>query len=110
MAEFWQRRDPTAGTVRNEFLEVYLARLDYIEENFSVMNTLGINTDPGRVYALLGEPDIIEYRPLEEYSLPTQTWTYFTPPTVVSFADFGGFGEFELITDWEEVQNAYERH
>lgn len=110
MAEFWQKRDPTTETPRNEFLEEYLIRLDYIEENFAVPNTLGINTDTGRVYALLGEPDIIEYRPLENYSLPSQIWTYFTPPTEVAFADFDGFGEFELVTDWEEVWNAWERH
>ncbi len=110
MAEFWHRRDPSPGTVRNEYLEEYLTRLDYIEDHFSVLNKMGINTDRGRVYILLGEPDIRENRPLENFSLPSQTWTYFTPPLEVDFVDYDGYGEFELYTEWEEVRNAWERH
>lgn len=110
MAEFWQKRDPSPGTVRNEYLEEYLTRLDYVEDNFSVLNTMGVSTDMGRVYILLGEPDIIENRPLENYGLASQTWTYFTPPLEVSFIDHFGYGEFELYTEWEEVSNAWDRH
>lgn len=110
MAEFWQKRDPSPGTVRNEYLEEYLTRLDYVENNFSVLNTMGINTDMGRVYILMGEPDIIENRPLENYGHASQTWTYFTPPLEVSFIDNFGYGEFELYTEWEEVRNAWDRH
>ena len=110
MAEFWQKRDPSPGTVRNEYLEEYLTRLDYIDDHFSVLNTMGINTDRGRVYILLGEPDINENRPLENFSLPSQTWTYFTPILEVTFVDYDGCGDFELYTEWEEVRNAWERH
>lgn len=110
MAEFWHRRDPSPVTVRNEYLEEYLTRLDYIDDHFSILNTMGINTDQGRVYVLLGEPDINENKPLENYSLPSQTWTYFTPPLEVCFVDYDGCGEFELYTEWEEVRNAWERH
>lgn len=110
MAEFWQRRDPSPVTVRNEFLEEYLERLDYIDENFSLPNMLGINTDQGRVYILLGEPDMIEQKPLEISTLPSQIWTYFTPPLEVYFIDYDGYGMFELYSEWEEVQNASERH
>ncbi len=110
MAEFWQERDPTPVTVQNEFLEMYLARLDYIEENFSMLNTMGINTDQGWVYALLGEPDMIDSRPLETSTLPTQVWTYFTPPVEVLFVDRIGCGTFELANDWEEVMIIHDRH
>jgi len=110
MAEFWHRRDPSPGTVRNEFLEMYLARLDYIEENYSMLNTMGINTDQGRVFALLGEPDIIDSRPLETSALPTQIWTYCSPAIEVYFIDHDNCGTFELATDWEEVQSVYEGH
>lgn len=110
MAEFWQERDPTPVTVQNEFLEMYLARLDYIEENFSMLNTMGITTDQGWVFALLGEPEIIDSRPLETASRPTQVWTYFSPPIEVLFIDYNGCGTFELETDWEEVLGIHERH
>jgi GWxTD domain-containing protein len=110
MAEFWQKRDPTPGTPRNEYLEVYLARLDEIDSRFSYLNTMGINTDMGRVFALLGEPDIIDSRPMETSTLPTQVWTYVSPPIEVSFIDYDGCGFYELATDWEEVQITHERH
>ncbi|MCD4701388.1 MAG: GWxTD domain-containing protein [Candidatus Aegiribacteria sp.] len=110
MAEFWQERDPTPVTVQNEFLEMYLARLDYIEENFSMLNTMGITTDQGWVFALLGEPEIIDSRPLETASRPSQVWTYFSPPIEVLFIDYNGCGTFELETDWEEVLGIHERH
>ena len=109
MAEFWQERDPTPVTVQNEFLEMYLARLDYIEENFSMLNTMGINTDQGWVFALLGEPDIIDSRPLETATLPLQVWTYFTPPVEVLFVDKNGCGTYELASDWEEVMVIHDR-
>jgi len=110
MAEFWQRRDPTPVTIQNEYLEIYLARLDYIEENFSMLNVLGISTDQGWVFALLGEPDIIDSRPLETATLPLQIWTYFSPPLEVLFVDNNGCGTFELETDWEEVMFIHDRH
>lgn len=109
MAEFWQKRDPTPGTARNEYLEVYLERLDQIERRFSVLNVPGVNTDQGRVYALLGEPDIIDSRPMERSTRPVQVWTYCTPPVEVSFIDYDGCGIYELVTDWEEVRSAYDR-
>jgi GWxTD domain-containing protein len=110
MAEFWQRRDPTPGTQRNEYLEIYLQRLDEIDRRFSAMNTMGINTDQGRVYALLGEPDIIQSSPMEDSTIPTQIWTYCSPPIEVLFVDRYGVGIYELETDWEEVQVFHERH
>ncbi len=110
MAEFWQERDPTPGTVQNEYLEMYLTRLDYIEEKFSMLNVMGITTDQGWVFALLGEPDIIDSRPLETATLPTQEWTYFSPALEVLFIDYYGCGTFELATDWEEVLAIYDRH
>lgn len=110
MAEFWQERDPTPGTPRNEYLEMYLARLDEIDRRFSVLNIKGINTDQGRVYALLGEPDMIDSRPMEISTLPTQVWTYCSPPIEVAFIDYDGCGIFELATAWEEVQVFHDRH
>jgi len=109
MAEFWAQRDPTPGTVRNEYLEEYLERLDYIEEHFSVHSSLGIISDQGRVYALLGPPDMIEDMPLELSTLPSITWIYFSPPLEVVFIDHYAVGAFDLVTDWEEVRSDWEK-
>jgi GWxTD domain-containing protein len=108
MSEFWLKRDWSPHTPGNEYLEEYLKRLDYIEENFSVHNTSGIMTDQGMVYALLGTPDIVEDRPIEISTLPYKVWTYFSPAASVVFIDRDGYGLYELETSWEEVTSAYE--
>lgn len=109
MSEFWQQRDPTPYTSENEYLDVYLARLDVVMDRFSVFGIKGISTDMGRVYALLGEPDIIEDMPFETETPPYQVWTYFSPSLTVVFVDDDGFGLYELSTPWSEVRRVYER-
>jgi len=109
MSEFWQQRDPTPYTSENEYLDVYLARLDVVMDRFSVFGIKGISTDMGRVYALLGEPDIVEDMPFETESPPYQVWTYFSPSLTVVFVDDDGFGLYELATPWSEVRRVYER-
>ncbi len=109
MSEFWQKRDYAPGTVENEFQQEYIERLDYIDEHFSMQNTMGINTDQGRIYVLFGEADIIEDRPVEISTMPTVVWTYFTPPLEILFIDRDGYGHYEISTDWEEVYSVWER-
>ena len=109
MSQFWQEKDPTPMTPVNEYLDMYLERLDYIMEHFSTAGTIGIDTDMGRVYALMGEPDILEDMPFETDDIPYQVWTYFTPAITVVFADEYGIGIYELVTSWAEIRRAYER-
>jgi GWxTD domain-containing protein len=54
---FWARRDPTAGTPRNEFREEFLRRVRYAEGSFKEKRTRGDLTDRGQVYILLGPPE-----------------------------------------------------
>ena len=108
MSRFWKRRDPTPDTSRNEYLDQYLSRLDYVERRFSVFSIRGAATDMGRVYLLLGEPDIIEDHPMEVDVKPYQIWTYFTPALTVVFIDETGYGSFELTTPWEEIRDSVE--
>jgi len=108
MSDFWLKRDYSPLVRGNEFLEEYLRRLDYISLSFSVHNISGIATDQGMVYALLGEPDIVEDRPIELSTSPYQIWMYFSPAATIVFVDRGGYGQYELETPWEEVTSAYE--
>jgi len=108
MSDFWLKRDHSPLSRGNEFLEEYLRRLDYISLSFSVHNISGIATDQGMVYALLGEPDIVDDRPIELSTSPYQIWTYFSPAATVVFVDRGGYGQYELETPWEDVTSAYE--
>ncbi len=108
MSEFWQSRDPNPMTRRNEYLEVYLERLDHVTR-FSALGSPGITTDMGQVYALLGEPDIITDMPFETETLPYQVWTYFSPAITVLFVDRYGSGIYYLETPWMDIRRAYER-
>jgi GWxTD domain-containing protein len=54
---FWARRDPTAGTPRNEFREEFLARVRFAEGSFKEKRTRGSLSERGQVYILLGPPE-----------------------------------------------------
>jgi len=108
MSDFWLKRDISPLARGNEFLDEYMRRLDYISHSFSVHSISGITTDQGMVYALLGEPDIVEDRPIELSTSPYQIWTYFSPAATVVFVDRDGYGQYELETPWEDVTSAYE--
>jgi GWxTD domain-containing protein len=53
---FWARRDPTAGTPRNEFKDEFEQRVVHADRNWSEPRTPGSLTDRGRVYIVLGNP------------------------------------------------------
>jgi len=106
MSEFWARRDPNPLTGENEFLDAYLDRLDVVMDRFSTSGISGITTDMGRVWALLGEPDIVEDEPFETGTYPYQVWTYFSPSVTVVFVDRDGFGLYEMTSPWDDVRRA----
>ena len=54
---FWARRDPSAGTPRNEFREEFLSRVRFAEGSFTEKRTRGSLTERGQVYILLGQPE-----------------------------------------------------
>lgn len=107
MADFWNLRDPYPASRGNEYLEIYLLRLDYVSRHFSTLGIRGINTDMGIVYAKMGEPDIIADFPFELNSYPYVTWEYFTPSLNLTFVDHGGYGYYELVEQWETVDRAF---
>jgi GWxTD domain-containing protein len=54
--EFWDRRDPTPSTPRNEYKEEHYRRFEYALEKFQE-GVPGWRTDRGRVYIIHGPPD-----------------------------------------------------
>ncbi len=54
--QFWLRRDPTPGTVENEYKEEHYRRIAYVNEHFS-SDLPGWKTDRGRIYIMFGPPD-----------------------------------------------------
>lgn len=125
---FWQRRDPTPATPRNEFQEEFEKRLAYVNKKFSAGNTPGWKTDRGKIYLRYGPPTSIEYHPsgdviqkhtrgnasdpgikqdamkLNSFSYPFEEWWYNSIPGVgndirLEFVDTSLMGDYQLGRD-----------
>jgi len=62
--EFWKIRDPNPATVENEYKDEYEARIEFANKWFAEIpkdNKRGWDTDRGRIYLVLGEPDIVMF-------------------------------------------------
>ncbi|MGN6183398.1 MAG: VWA domain-containing protein [Thermoanaerobaculia bacterium] len=69
--DFWRRRDIAAGTTNHAARNEYMARLEFVKENFGQASS-----DRGRVYLVQGPPaDLIEVKCLQ-YFQPIQVWKY----------------------------------
>ncbi len=57
---FWLRRDPTPGTIANEYREEHYRRIAEANLRFSFGGTQGWQSDRGRIYIVYGEPESVE--------------------------------------------------
>ncbi len=75
--QFWLRRDPTPGTIENEFKEEHYRRIAYANEHYA-SGIPGWETDRGRIYITFGPPDEIESRPsgTPASRFPMEQWLY----------------------------------
>jgi len=81
--QFWTRRDPSPGTVENEFRDEHYHRIAYANERFrTASGKPGWKTDRGHMYIVYGPPDEIESHPsggeLRGRGIvpPFETWRY----------------------------------
>lgn len=101
--EFWLRRDPTPGTVRNERMEEYYYRVAFANRRYSSV-TEGWRTDRGHVTVLYGQPDTIEYHPFNFSVKPYEVWYYYRIGRRFIFVDETGLGDYELLVPiWDET-------
>jgi len=98
IAKFWQKRDQSPETPRNEFRENYLARVKFANDNFSGFRE-GWKTDMGRVLLIYGEHDEIERFPSSNDARSYQIWRYFEIEGGVEFifVELRSGGEMELV-------------
>jgi GWxTD domain-containing protein len=112
---FWLRRDPTPGTVENEYREENQRRINYANDKFGTSSGVaGWKTDRGRVYILFGPPDEIESHPSggtyqrpdggTTRTFPFDIWKYryiegFGKDVLLEFVDPRGDNEFRLSID-----------
>lgn len=62
IAEFWRARDASPLTAENEFRDLFARRVAFAEATFGSSGQTGALTDRGRVFALLGEPAMVQRR------------------------------------------------
>jgi GWxTD domain-containing protein len=92
--EYWAPKDPTPGTEYNELMVEYYRRVDITFERFSSATTPGFETDQGKTYILMGEPDRITRRfPPDAAAL--EIWEYGDRQIV--FQATSGFGDFQIV-------------
>ncbi len=116
--QFWQRRDPTPGTVENEFREEHYRRIAEANRKFTTAaGVLGWKTDRGRALIMWGKPDEIESHPSGgQYArpgggnvttFPFEIWRYaylqgIGRDVLLEFVDPASTGEFRLSVDPNE--------
>lgn len=101
MTRFWEQRDPTPGSAKNERREAFYAAIAYANREFKEggRNPLsGWRSDRGRIYARNGSPDDVLRRQQEGRSPRYEVWSYAKSKSLYYiFADRSGFGAFSLI-------------
>ena len=78
IAAFWDRRDPTPETRRNEFREEFYSRVrgaDSLRFYFSTSKPMWL-TDLGRIYVLMGPPTSEESSLMAASERNSVVWTY----------------------------------
>jgi GWxTD domain-containing protein len=101
MTNFWQKRDPTPGTARNERREQFYQAVAYANRTFREGGraaTPGWRSDRGRIYAKLGATDDVYRRQQEGLAPPYEVWRYTRGKGYYYiFVDRTGFGAYQLI-------------
>ncbi len=97
--KFWRKRDDTPSTSVNEFKNNYFNRIKLANTRFGTMFKKGYNTDRGRIYLRLGEPDEIDRHPNETDTKPYEIWSYHSIEGGVYFifGDITGYNYYQLL-------------
>jgi GWxTD domain-containing protein len=104
---FWDKRDPTPNTKRNESMEEYYYRVASANKQYGAVQE-GWRTDRGFVFVRYGEPDHIERQPFSFDYEPYEVWTYERIGRRFIFVDKTGFGDYELLVPvWDERSRLY---
>jgi len=117
LRQFWQKRDPTPGTARNEFEELFYKTVATANARFregGAAAVPGWRTDRGRVFIRYGEPDEVLNRAQAGSTKPYEVWKYTKVKSRrFVFLDQTLLGNYELIwtderhepsrPDWQEL-------
>ena len=119
LRRFWDRRDPTPRSAKNEAEAEFNTRLAVVNRKFAehgAADVPGWRTDRGRIYLQNGAPDItLTRRGLPGTMLPFEVWKYTRTETYrkYCFVDPTWFGNYVLVystdpkeptrSDWRQL-------
>lgn len=97
--KYWKERDPTSGTEKNELMEEFYRRIDFVNYNFSVngVDKNAWETDRGKIYMKYGSPTNVERHASDLNIPPYEIWFYVKVNRRFVFEDRSGTGEFILV-------------
>ena len=78
---FWYKRNPTPATTSNPYRLKFFERRQIARDQFAEAGQPGFKTERGSVYLLLGDPDDVIQKKLQDSGLRTgyeETWIYNT--------------------------------
>ena len=98
---FWNQKssENAAGNMAsdgNRPMEVFYARVEYVNTHFSGGVSQGWKSDRGRVYIALGSPDAIDSHPDEMMQKPYEIWEYTGLNARYTFVDEYMLGDYRL--------------
>lgn len=113
--QFWERRDPTPGTLANELKDEHYRRIAYANEHYTTA-TDGWRTDRGKMYIRFGAPDSVDRSSqtthtqmvsgARRWTVPYETWDYRNLPGIgpvkLTFVDRTMSGYYELTMNPED--------
>lgn len=100
---FWNKHDPSPGTLRNESREQFSERVIKADEKFTIHKRLqGWKSDRGRIYIKYGEPDDIVSEVFSMGRYPSVIWSYYKEDRRFIFADTKGYGQYTLRNKQDE--------
>lgn len=102
MTKFWQQRDPTPGTDRNEARELFYRQIESANQEYNEKGRsgkAGWRTDRGRIRIKYGAPtDVLDRRTSLGSAPPYQVWRISRGKELYFiFADRSGFGNYQLV-------------
>ncbi|OGU77692.1 MAG: hypothetical protein A2V93_12600 [Ignavibacteria bacterium RBG_16_34_14] len=103
LMSFWKEKDPSPGTIENEYLQSIMQRFNYANQNFGWGKIEGYKTDKGRVLIKYGMPDETESYSSEANSAPYEIWTYTKDKRFIFvFGDTNSSGNYILLHSTKE--------
>ena len=95
---YWDRSDPSPGTIYNEKMVAYYRRVDYAFFNFATFRKQdGSRTDRGKIYILYGPPTEVD-RELDPEEGSRETWSYENKVNrTFVFLDRSESGNYQLV-------------